>query len=238
MYFLQVTLILGMAGGLRREEIYNILVDDVREDNNTLIISIPKTKNSDPKSFLVVGKFRNIINKYRALRPSYVTNNKFLLNYKKGKCNDQAIGINKIGTMTKDIAKFLGKPNFDLYSGHSFRHTPAKLLFDLGADITELKYLEDSVSNQKRTFSKMTESIERERIRDKSPLLNQSSTSKSESSTASTASTTSIASTASTLIGEIISTLMNKRNTRNPGKTITCIFQLNNSTVNIVNNYL
>ena len=79
-YFFQVILILGTAGGLRREELYNIRIDDVTEDNNTLLISIPKTKTGNAKSFVVMGELRDIIIKYRAMRPAHVTNNKFLIN--------------------------------------------------------------------------------------------------------------------------------------------------------------
>lgn len=78
--------------------------------------------------------------------------------------------------MPKKITAFLKKENPDSYSGHSFRRTSATLLIDAGADITELKrhghwkstsvaegYLGESISNKKRTFSKITEAIEIER---------------------------------------------------------------------------
>ena len=185
-YFLQVILILGTAGGLRREELYNIRIDDVTEVNNTLLISIPKTKTGNAKSFVVVEELRDIMNKYRAMRPAHVDNNIFLINFQKGKCANQVIGINKIGNMPELIAKFLKKPRPDLYSGHSFRRTSATLLVDAGADITEFKrqggwkstavaegYLGDSVNNKKRTFSKITESIDMERNVKKSPLSDQ-----------------------------------------------------------------
>lgn len=169
---MQVILILGMAGGLRRKEIYNIRTDDITETNDTLLISIPKTKNGDQKSFAIMGELRDIIRKYQALRPANLMSNKFLINYQNEKCTNQVIGINKIGMMPKKIAAFLGKQNADLYSGHSFRRTSAILLADAGADITELKrhggwkstavaegYLGDSVGNKKRTYSKITDSI-------------------------------------------------------------------------------
>lgn len=83
---LQVILILGMTGGLRREEIYNICTEDIAETNGTLHISIPKTKTGEQKSFVVMGEFRNIIEKYRALRPEKTPHDKFLINFQKGKC--------------------------------------------------------------------------------------------------------------------------------------------------------
>lgn len=173
MYRLQVILILGTAGGLRREEIYNICTKDITESDSSLIISIPKTKNGQPKSFVVMGGLRYITTKYQALRPENVPTDKFFINYQNGKCSRQVIGINKIGKIPEKIATFLGKDNPKLYTGHSFRRTSATLLVDAGADITELTrhggwksnavaegYLADSMGNKKRTFAKITDSIE------------------------------------------------------------------------------
>lgn len=56
-------LILGMAGGLRREEIHNITTNDVTENNNALIFSISKTKTGNPKSFVVMGELQEIVDK-------------------------------------------------------------------------------------------------------------------------------------------------------------------------------
>lgn len=201
-YCLQVILILGMAGGLRREEIYNICIGDVTKNkDNSLLVSIPKTKNGDKKSFVVMGELCRFIEKYQALRPAYLKSCKFLINYQKGKCTSQVVGINKIGNMPKSIAAFLGKADPKLYSGHSFRRTSATLLVDAGADITELKrhggwkstavaegYLGDSINNKKRIFSKITESIGIEEPHKKNRSLNLPISSLANSSIPSTSS--------------------------------------------------
>lgn len=224
-----------MAGGLRREEIYNIRTDDITIDNQkNLLISIPKTKTGQAKSFVVEGELREIVAKYQALRPANIPNNKFLINYQQGKCSIQVIGINKIGSMPKRIAAYLAKPNPSSYTGHSFRRTSATLLVDAGADITELKrhggwksnavaegYLGDSIGNKKRTNSKITKSIEPE-----GPKKKLQSTEAVQSQTQS-----SIQSAPSP------STRQNKENIPNLAKTgTTCIYHLSNCTVNIVHN--
>lgn len=233
-------MILGTAGGLRREEIYNIRIDDITESNNTLLISVPKTKNGDQKSFVVMGELRDIIGKYQALRPANLTTKKFLINYQNGKCTQQVIGINKIGMMPKRIATLLGKPNADLYSGHSFRRTSATLLVDAGADITELKrhggwksngvaegYLGDSVANKKRTYSKITDSIKITEMKKKFTSSNQPIASTVQSSIPSAASTSS----------NQIPTQVDKENSGIPKKENSpCAYHITNCTVNIFHN--
>ena len=222
-----------MAGGLRCEEIYNILTEDIIEDNNTLLILIPKTRGGDPKSFVVMGKLRGVINKYRALRPENVPTNKFFITYRKGKCTNQVIGVNKICVMPKTIATFLGKENSDSYSGHSFRVTSAKSLIDAGANITSPEtrddckstaepegYLKVAVSNQKRTYSKITDPIEIETTPKKFQLLNQLLTSTSQSTFASTSK------------GEIVLTPSNKENMLNPGKTSLSLYTIDDQMIN------
>lgn len=63
----------------------------------------------------------------------------FFINYQKGKCTTQRVGINKIGYMSKTIATYLKLHNPELYTGHSFRRSSATVLVDAGEDITSLK---------------------------------------------------------------------------------------------------
>lgn len=104
-----------------------------------MIVKIPNTKTKVPRSFTVDGAFRLIVAKYEALRPSRASSDRFFLNYQKGKCTMQPIGINKFGKMPSDIANYLKLTDADLYTGHSFRRTSATLLADSGADLTTLK---------------------------------------------------------------------------------------------------
>lgn len=74
--------------------------------------------------------------------------------------------------MPKEIAKFLGLPEADSYTGHSFRRTSATLLANSGADILTLKrhggwrsnnvaesYIEDSIQNKANIGAKITQAI-------------------------------------------------------------------------------
>jgi integrase len=98
--------------------------------------------NNYPKSvrkFTITGKFYNVVQKYINLRPPNVSTDSLFLNYQKGKCTCQNIGVNKISKMGKEIANYLKLPEAEKYTGHSFRRSSATILVDAGADITALK---------------------------------------------------------------------------------------------------
>lgn len=138
-----------------------------------LLIKIPNTKNKIPRSFVVEGDFLRIVQKYMNQRSQKGKTDRFFFqNYQKGKCTAQTIGINKFGNMPKEIATFLGLPDAEYYTGHSFRRTSATLLADSGANLTSLKrlggwksdkvaesYIGDSLNNKLETGKKITQSI-------------------------------------------------------------------------------
>lgn len=124
------------------------------------------------RAFVVREEFVKIVEKYIALRPENLQTDRFFINYQRGKCVRQVIGKNKISCMPKQIATFLNIPNPSLYTGHCFRRTSATLLADSGADLTMLKrhggwksstvaegYIEDSIQNKSKIYSKITETI-------------------------------------------------------------------------------
>ncbi|KAL7297925.1 hypothetical protein TKK_0009095 [Trichogramma kaykai] len=80
-----------------------------------------------------------ICQQYINARPAVCKTNEFFLPYHKAKMINQCIGVNKFGSMPKEIALFLGLPNAKSYTGHSFRRTSATLFVDAGADSTVLK---------------------------------------------------------------------------------------------------
>lgn len=137
-----------------------------------LLVKIPNTKNKIPRSFTIDGQFYDIVKKYQALRTNKAKSDRFFQNFQKGKCTCQPIGVNKFGSMPKEIAKFLGLPDAECYTGHSFRRTSATLLADAGADILTLKrhggwrsntvaesYVEDSIQNKVNISAKITQAI-------------------------------------------------------------------------------
>lgn len=137
-----------------------------------MLINIGNTKNNKPRSFTIKDEFYHVVKKYQDLRPKNTNLKRFFLNHKNGKCTNQVTGKNKFGKMPEQIAKYLGIPNPEEYTGHSFRRTSATLLVDGGADITTLKrhggwrsnevaegYIEESLNNKIQINQKITKFI-------------------------------------------------------------------------------
>ena len=161
-------MIIGVFGACRRQEICDITMDFVRDNGTELYIQIPESKTDIARSFIITNDLYTICKKYISLRPKNVTNNKFFLNFQKGKCTSQSIGKKKIGGVPKEIATYLGLSNPEMYTGHCFRRSGATLLADSGADITTIMrfgewksstvaagYIEDSLGNKRKIFHSM-----------------------------------------------------------------------------------
>ncbi|KAL7286454.1 hypothetical protein TKK_0019400 [Trichogramma kaykai] len=138
----KAVLVTGVSGACRREELTNLTIENVKDyDRKMMHISILKTKTGVERSFAVVGDFYKILKQYMNLRPKKCSTNRLFLTYRDGKCTNQPVGINKIGSIPNAIAKFLNLSDSDLYTGHSFRRTSATLLVEAGGDITNVKKL-------------------------------------------------------------------------------------------------
>lgn len=96
----------------------------------------------------------------------------FFLNYVRGKCTKQCVGINKLGDVPKQIAIYLGLPEATAYTGHCFRRSSATILVDAGGDLLDLKrhggwqssavaegYVDNSLNNQNNNSSKISSAI-------------------------------------------------------------------------------
>lgn len=169
---LQVALILGIIGACRRNELYELTTADINFADSMIIVTIPDSKTHIKRTFTIEGKYSEIVKKYINLRPAKSTSDHFFLCFRNGKCINQVIGKNKMGSMPKEIASFLQLPDAKLYTGHSFRRTSATLLADAGADITTIKrlggwkstnvaegYIEDSVNNKRKMSNRIADSI-------------------------------------------------------------------------------
>ncbi|RVE53695.1 hypothetical protein evm_001587 [Chilo suppressalis] len=82
------------------------------------------------------------------------------------------MGQNKIGSIPREIATFLGLLEPPLYTGHCFRRTSATLLAESGADLLSLKrhggwksnsvvegYIEDSIQSKSKICNSIVEAI-------------------------------------------------------------------------------
>ncbi|CAH0552504.1 unnamed protein product [Brassicogethes aeneus] len=171
---MKVILIFGICGACRRQEIRNIKTEDVENTGKSFIVKIVESKTKTSRSFVISDEFYPICKKYLSLRPSGGDTNKlpFFLNYINEKCTKQPVGINKIGSVPKNIAEFLGLPNKELYTGHCLRRSSATILVDAGGDLLALKrhggwksstiaegYVDDSLKNKEDNASKITNAI-------------------------------------------------------------------------------
>ena len=159
-------------GACRRDELYKIKITDVEDVGTAVLVKVPTTKTKVCRKFTITGHFSEIVKKYIKLRPP--NQSTFFLNYQKGKCTLQKVGINKFGNLGKQIATYLKLPHPELYTGHCFRRSSATILVDSGEDITSLKrhggwkstrvaegYIEDSMANKNHVANKILNSIEK-----------------------------------------------------------------------------
>lgn len=156
---------MGVCGACRCGELTYLSVEDIKDKEQYLYISIPDTKTNKSRSFTVLNEGFSVnpldlIRKYVSLRPQNVSHKRFFVNFQRGKCTVQCVGLNKLSKIPRIVAGYLQLPDADLYTGHSMRRSSATLLANAGGDITTLKRhggwkssvaegsLEDSVSNK------------------------------------------------------------------------------------------
>ncbi|XP_063544513.1 uncharacterized protein LOC134752749 isoform X5 [Cydia strobilella] len=117
----KVALILGVTGGLRRQELSKLTTNHVEDHGENFFIKIVRNKNRLQDYFVVQGTYYNIVKKYQDLRLTSAPSNRFFQAFRNGKCRAQVIGINRFGAMPKEIAEFLKLPDAKSFTGHTFR---------------------------------------------------------------------------------------------------------------------
>lgn len=128
---------MGILGACRACELHSMNIEDIRDLGSTLLVTVPKAKTKIFRKFTIADPYYHICKKYMLIRPANCTSSTFFLNYQNGKCTIQRIGINKMGEMGKEIAKYLKLSNPELYTGHSLRRTSATLLVDGGGNLLD-----------------------------------------------------------------------------------------------------
>jgi integrase len=124
---------MGISGAMRRDELTKMSIDDIRDENSVLIVTVPDANTGVKRTFTVTNpEFLRLYHKYAALRPKHAANRRVFYRYKNGKCNAQVVGVHKIGEIPSLIAKYLGLPNSKDYTGHCFRRSSATLLANSG----------------------------------------------------------------------------------------------------------
>lgn len=135
-------LIIGVAGACRRQELVSLSTKCVEDYTNHFIVKLVDTKTKRDRSFMIVPgnlDLLNIIRSYIALRPSKINHDRFFINYIKGKCTVQPVGIHKVAAVPSIVAKFLKLENYQSYTGHCFRRTSASMLAASGASMESIK---------------------------------------------------------------------------------------------------
>ncbi|KAF2881012.1 hypothetical protein ILUMI_25160 [Ignelater luminosus] len=137
---IKVILILGISGSCRCDDLVKLKIEDIEDFGSSLLVRIPDSKTHKMRSFSVIGE--EYISKYRkyvSLRPPGMDEQRFFLKYQNGVCCRMVMGIHKIGGAAKEVASYLKLPNWEEYTGHCLRQTPATLLIDRKPDVTCLK---------------------------------------------------------------------------------------------------
>jgi hypothetical protein len=161
-FFLKVVAILGIAGACCQDELTELKCSNIISTATHLIVNILETKTNRPHSFALVVlpssevKPLEIFQKYVAARPARFASPQFFYQFHSGKGACQHVGVNTIGKIPSDIAKFLGLEDFEDYTGHSFWRSSASWLANSGADKDTIMchvaegYVETSVKSKKR----------------------------------------------------------------------------------------
>lgn len=139
----KVIVILGIAGAMRKIEIFKLQFLDVNDKAEYIEVNVKDTKTNVDRRFVVVNdatvNFADILRAYMQMRPPQRTDTRFLVAYRNGKCTNLPVGINTIGGTPTKMATFLKLPNPEMYTGHSFRRSSATLLANSGANLLQIK---------------------------------------------------------------------------------------------------
>ena len=165
--FHKVVLVMGVFGGLRREEMVKMSTKDITDKGSVLIVKVPETKTGTSKGFTIVEETEinalKLVRKYMALRPNKMNHGRFFVTYRMGRCTVQPVGKNTLGSVPNVIAKYLKLDNPQQYTGHCLRRTSSTLLIEAGASFETLKmhgkwksntvaqnYVEESITSKNR----------------------------------------------------------------------------------------
>ncbi|KAK4876477.1 hypothetical protein RN001_012899 [Aquatica leii] len=137
---MKVILIIGFNSACRRDELLNLSTDDIEFKQDSIIISLPRTKNNILRTFAITDtNWIELIKEYAKLRPTETNQKTFFVTYRNGRCINSPIGINTIGKVSKNVAVYLKLPNPELFTGHCFQRSSATHLANRGGDLLTLK---------------------------------------------------------------------------------------------------
>lgn len=115
----KVILILGVIGVLRKNDLYNMRMDQVQDMNNHIIVEVYESKIKQMKRYPIVYKEGHVYNpvlviqKYLAFRKLLPTSQfpYLLMQLRNGKVTKQRVGINTVGDACIAVATYLKLDN-------------------------------------------------------------------------------------------------------------------------------
>lgn len=131
--------------------------DNIEDLGKAILVKLDN-RTDKRRSFIVPGKYMEYYRKYAILRPGDVSDKRFFLSYRFGKCTRQVVGVNKFGSIPQEIASYLKLPDAKEYTGRCFRAISPTFLndqdadgFDPNCDISSSKsYFGENVNSPKR----------------------------------------------------------------------------------------
>ncbi|KAJ8911188.1 hypothetical protein NQ315_006033 [Exocentrus adspersus] len=162
----KIVTIFRTFGCCRCDELLSLDINDVEDMGKYVIVTLRQTKNLTTRRFTITDdgcSFQpcTFYRKYVNLWPPRTEHLRFFLTYRYGKCISLNAGHHTIGAVPKQIAKFLGLNEPELYTTHCFRRTGATMVVDAGGDVLSLKraegwksseiamsYVDDSINNK------------------------------------------------------------------------------------------
>ncbi|XP_011164289.1 uncharacterized protein LOC105199064 [Solenopsis invicta] len=169
----KVILIMGLMGACRCQELKDMKITNIEDRDSLLVVNIPDTKTRNPRKFVIVaGPILDIVKKYRNMRPPYIPDPSFFVQYRNGKCTSQVMGKHSLAAIPYKIATFLKLPEPKNYTGHCFRRTATTIFFNEGGDFVCLKelggwksdavtrrYIKQSIKQETKICNVLTEAI-------------------------------------------------------------------------------
>ncbi|GLV40663.1 hypothetical protein CBL_04466 [Carabus blaptoides fortunei] len=126
----KVVLVMGVFGGLKREEMVKMTIDQIEDKGCVLLVNIPQARTGETKAFAIMEEHElnalDLVRQYIALRPPGLAERRFFLSYRNNHCTAQPVGKNSLGSVPSVIAKYLQLDNANEYTGHCLRQMSTK----------------------------------------------------------------------------------------------------------------
>ncbi|XP_044752134.1 uncharacterized protein LOC123312026 [Coccinella septempunctata] len=142
---MKVALIFGVAGALRKDELYRLRKNDVQDIGTKFLVTVQSSRSHSNRIFTVVDNDEHtvlvLIRRYISLRLANTPHDKFFVFYRNDKCTVQPVGSNTFAKLPSIIADFLKLEQPLLYTGHCFRRSSASIHSDSGSEFSTIKHL-------------------------------------------------------------------------------------------------